>query len=149
MRKKTAKKKKKTVLIIMLLTIATIIIAILLSAIFYSYYIIAEVKELYTRVKVENIIGFDVNRSALIFGIVPRGAKGQRSVSLHNRKDEPLMVHIEVNGNISDWIYASENDFTMEANEKKEINFSVIPSKDAEFGTYDGRVRFIFKRLFP
>lgn len=131
----------------LLLVLITILLSFSLTFLFYTYCIIQDVQELDMKMKVGNIVGFDVNSSVISFGIVPIGGSGERPIILKNLKNKPLKVHIKKSGEMAEWVYISEENFIMQANESKELKFTAIPAEDAKDGAYTGKVKFIFTRI--
>ncbi len=132
----------------LLLILLTIVISFSLTFFLYTHYIIKDVQQLDMKMKIGDVVGFDTNTSVISFGIIPkRGGSGQRPVVLRNMRDEPLRVYIKKSGEMEKWVYISENNFILGANEKKELIFTAMPSRDAEKGAYKGKVYFIFVRV--
>jgi len=132
---------------ILLIVLITILLSFSLTFLFYNWYIIQDIQELGMKMKIGSIVGFDTNSSAISFGIVPIGGSSERPVILKNIHNKPLNVHIKKDGEMAKWVYFSENDFILEGNETKEIKVEAIPSYNAQDGAYEGKVKFIFKRV--
>ena len=92
-------------------------------------------------------IGFDLNNTTKTFGLVQPGQSSSREVSIENNHNIPVLVIIKSKGEISNFLIVSENDFILKPNEKKEISFSVFPTKDIEFREYNGFVEIVLKKI--
>ena len=137
---------KKNHLFILLLVIA--LIGITATILFYSFYIIADVREFNITLTVGEHAGFDVDTEKLAFGMVsPGGNSCTRYIFISNKKDYPLNVHINFYGNLAEWITVSENYFVLEPGEEKKLSFSASAPKGSAYGNYTGKARFVFKRV--
>lgn len=132
---------------ILLLALAAVLFSFGAASLFYTHYMVRGIHELDMKLKVGDVAGFDVNSSVISFGIIPKtGGSSQRTVFLRNMDNKPVNVHAGTSGEIGEWVHISEDDFVLEANEKKEIKFTAFPPKDAERGAYTGKARFVFTR---
>jgi len=137
---------KKNYFFILLFVIA--IIGITVAILFYSFYIIADVRELNMTLIVGDHAGLDVDTEKLAFGmIMPASSSSTRYVFLSNKKDYPLKVYINFYGNFTDWISVSDNYFVLQPNEEKKLSFTASAPRDAAYGNYTGTARFVFKRI--
>jgi len=137
---------KKNYLFILLLVIA--LISITATNLFYSFYIIADVKEFNMSLIVGDYAGFDVDTERLAFGMVsPGGNSCIRFIDLSNKKDYPLKVYINFYGNLAELVSVPENYFILQPNEEKKLSFSASAPRDAAYGNYTGKARFVFKRV--
>jgi len=127
--------------------IVTIFFSFSLTFLFYTYYYLQDVQEIYMKMKIGDIIGFDTNSSVISFGIVPIGGSSERKATLKNMQGIPLRVRTKKMGEMAKWVYVSEEDFILEAYEEKELKFTAVPSTDAKKGAYDGSIRFVFTRV--
>ena len=111
-----------------------------------SQFMVTDEKEIYTSIIVSDHVGFDLNSTALTFGMAQPGKSASRILSIENNFDFSNKVNIKIRGNISNFLTVSENDFVLNSGEKKELNFVTVPSKDALFGKYEGFVTITLKR---
>lgn len=124
------------------------IISITATILFYSFYIIADVKELDMSLIVGKHTGLDVGTEKLTFGmIMPAGNSCTRYVFLSNKKNYPLKVYINFYGDLADWVSVSDNYFVLQPDEEKKLSFTANAQKDATYGNYTGTARFVFKRV--
>ncbi len=137
---------KKNHLFILLLVIT--LISITTTILFYSFYVIENVREFDMSLIVGDHAGFDVDTEKLSFGMVmPAGSSCTRYIFISNKKDYPLKVYINFYGNFADWVSVSDNYFVLKPDEEKKLSFTANAQKDAVYGNYTGKARFIFKRV--
>ncbi len=137
---------KKNHIFILLLVIA--LISITTTILFYSFYVIKNVREFDMYLIVGNHTGFDVNTEKLTFGMItPTGSSCTRYIFISNKKDYPLRVYINFYGNFANWVSVSENYFVLKPGEEKKLSFSATAPRNAAYGNYTGKARFVFKRV--
>ena len=103
-----------------------ILIIIILAVFFISKLIILDKVEIYTEAILGKTPGFDLNGTALTFGrVVPENA-GSRSIDIKNEFDKRILVSIVSEGDISNFLIVSENDFILMPGENKTVGFSVL-----------------------
>ena len=102
-----------------------------------------DTKIYYTSVNVTEIIGFDLNGTALIFGNVFSGGALNRNLIITNEFDFPIILKIEINGTISP-LLISESGIRIENNKTKKISFSARVPDNYSNGFYDGYVKIDF-----
>jgi len=137
---------KKNYLFILLLVIA--LISITATILFYSFYIVEDVREFDMSLIVGDHAGFDVDTEKISFGmIMPAGNSCTRYVFVSNKKNHPLKVYISLHGNFADWVSVSDNCFVLQPGEEKKLSFSASAPRDAAYGNYTGKARFVFKRV--
>lgn len=129
------------------LSLAALILIILISIVNISFNSgVLEKKILPAKVIVGDMYGFDLNSSALIFGMLMPGGSSSRSINLENKYNQKIKVNIYSEGDIKKFILVSENNFILKENETKSISFSVNAPLDAHFGTYEGKVYIIITK---
>lgn len=139
--------KKKTEKLGLVLIFLLIFFLILFLFLFVGNILILDKKQIYTNVHVANYSGFDLNSTALTFGFVNPGQGAQRSVIIKNDFDKKAKIIIRIKGNISDFLIVSENNFFLEKNQSKEIDFSILLPKNIDFGEYTGIINIILKKF--
>ena len=133
---------------IFILLLITALISITATILFYSFYKIVDVKEIDMTLIVGDHAGLDVNTEKLSFGMVmPTGSSCTRYVNLSNKKDYSLKVYILFFGSFAEEVSVSENYFILNSGEGKKLSFSAIAPKNAAYGNYTGKARFVFKRV--
>ena len=136
--------KKNLFILLLIITLISITATIL----FYSFYIIADAREFNMTLIVGYHAGFDVNTERLAFGMVsPGGNSCTRFIDLSNKKDYPLKIYINFEGDLADWISVSDNYFIINPGEEKKLSFSASAPKGSAYGNYSGTARFVFKRI--
>ena len=133
-----------------IILITLVLIIFLLSVILYSNFIdyisILEKKETYASVNVADYIGFDVNATALKFGTISPGNSGSKKIYLENTYSYDVSIEIYVEGEIMKFLEVSDNNFILKKGDQKEVGFTVKIPKEAEYGTYEGKVVTIIKK---
>jgi len=128
------------------MVVICILFSIGLTGIFYSLYMIKEVKEVDMLLKVSDVVGLNTDSDAIKFGIVPPAGIGTRTFILKNDYEIPLKTYIEISGDIKPFIRLEDNYFWLNPGEQKEIKIYADVPKDAEFGEYKGKMRVLLKR---
>lgn len=129
-----------------------IIIILLLFLIFIllinlvNQFMILDKKEIYTSIIVSDHVGFDLNGTALTFGMVQPEKSASRSLLVENNFIFSSKVNVGVRGNITDFLIVSDNNFILNPGERIKLDFVAVPSKDALFGKYDGFIIITLKR---
>jgi len=108
---------------------------------------IIEKKEIYANVIVGEKYGFDLNGTALTFGMITPGASSSsREIILTNNYKRDVLVEISSQGVIKDFLKISKNNFILKTNETDKIGFIVSVPLDCKFGSYDGEVTILIKK---
>ena len=124
-----------------------LILIILISIVNISYNSgVLEKKTLPAKVIVGNKYGFDINASALTFGMLMPGGSSSRDINIENKYNEKVKVNIYSEGDIKDFILVSENNFILEEDEAKSLSFTATAPLDADFRTYEGTVYIIIAK---
>lgn len=92
-------------------------------------------------------LGFDVSSERLNYGIMPINSPSAKTVKMANDYGAPAKVKARSHGNISNYISLGENNFILNANQKKEIYVRFDGAESN--GTYDGEleVRIIIPHI--
>lgn len=139
--KKLGKENKIFIFLTAVLSVLFIILAIIL----FDRLNISEKKDIYASFIVSDRYGFDLNDSALTFGMVAPGQSSFRRIFIENKHDNKVSVTVMAFGNIKDYIIVSENEFNLKPHEKKSVVFTAYAPKNISFGKYDGKISFLFK----
>lgn len=137
--------KLKNLLLILILII--VVFVCLTKILVYSFFL-DDYEELDVYVTVENIIGFNVNNSALYFGAMPPGGVGTRDIFLFNNDCDKCRVSIKGDGEIASWLYVSDNNFVMFKGENKTVNVKLYVPSNAEYGNYTAKLKIYFWKTF-
>jgi len=138
-------------LYLMTVILAGVLIAGVAATYFFiQTFLVADIYEIKMDVKVidENRVGVTVDTDALHFGKVPREGAGMRNITLDNNDARPHLVKMKAFGNISQFIYVSENDFVMEPKESRNVTVTANPSSDVQTGYYEGTLQIIFMNMW-
>jgi len=93
-----------------------------------------------------NIIGMNADADALHFGTVPRRGTSTRRMDIVNNQNYPLFVNISIEGDFTDWINVSDNNFILQPEESSRIIFKTKVPEDAPFRIYNGTVYITLRR---
>jgi hypothetical protein len=107
---------------------------------------IIDKKVIYAEVVLGDKYGFEINGSALKFGMIDNTASSTKTINLSNNYNENVKIEIYSKGKIKRFITVSENDFILEKNQVKTISFAVSFPENSEYGKYDGEVVVLIKR---
>src|SRR3989344_258342 len=105
-----------------------IILIFIISVVLFCYYNFNGIQIYKYDIIVGNHIGFNLDNDMLHFGTVPKGENSKRSVVIRNT-GEKSKVRIKAFGEISDFIYASDNNFILLPEESKEITLYIYTNK--------------------
>jgi hypothetical protein len=104
-------------------------------------------EQVYTSFIISETLGFDLNPEALTFGKIGPGQSAKRDLQIENNFDRKARVDIRVKGEVKDYLTVSENDFFLEAGERKNISFAVYTPKDIPKGKYEGVINIFLKKF--
>lgn len=124
------------------LFIASLII--FLSVLYLNFIIVLEKKEIITTVIVGDKSGFDLNKTALTFGMITPGSSSQRNLVIENNYNFPVKVELRVGGDIKRFLVFKKIIY-LDVGEKKTIGINAIASIDEKSGDYYGKMIFITK----
>lgn len=109
-----------------------------------NFFILDRVK-IYTEVILGDRSGFDLNNTALTFGMVVPGNAASREISIRNNFEKSVRGEIISKGEISEFLIISENNFILTPNEERNISFSVLFPKGSEMKKYKGWIEIKLK----
>jgi len=138
---------KKIMGIILAVFLIAIIILLIISIknILDSFSII-EKQQVYTKIIVSDKYGFDLNNTALTFGMIKAGGASSRDLTVENRYPLNVKVDIYTKGDISRFISMSKNNFVLNKTSSERITFVASAPKNTENGVYDGYIYIIIKK---
>ena len=128
-----------------ILTTTTLIIVLL--APFLLLPIGSEKKTIDMSIAVGDHIGFAIGTPGLNFGTVPAGGSSSREIEIDDGIDGVSNVHLRVTGELHDWTYFSDNDFSVSGDEPRLVKIRVLVPPDAEPKSYTGRLEVNIKKL--
>jgi len=136
----------KKILIIAILIIIIFALSIYLYSNLIDYLSIIEKKQIYAKVIIGENYGFDINGSALTFGMItPEGDTASREIILENIYGRNVRIEFYVEGNIKKFMSISENELILRKDEKRKISFIVSAPENTPYGTYDGNVKILIR----
>jgi hypothetical protein len=129
-----------------LLAFSGILFIILLLFIIFNSWNILEKKEIPANFIIGERLGFDLNSSALTFGMLPPGASSSRAIEITNDFNREVFVSIYSSRSIIKFTRISENDFYLAPGETRSVSFTVYTEKNSTFGQYNGFIKIIIKK---
>ena len=136
---------KKTIFISIIIILIIIFLCIFLYSNIIDYISTYEKREIYAQVIVSDNFGVAINGTSLIFGMTLPGGSSRKDIQLENNYNHNVKFKIYMEGNISDFLIVSENNFILKPHENKTLTFNVNIPKNAPMGTYDGKVFFVIR----
>ena len=136
-------KKSNLMIFLSIIVILISIIALIFSFVNYLNKLI-EVKEYEVIFFVESgRAGFDLNSTALTFGIIPPGGGGTRKIDIENSYDFPIKVKFLVSENLADYMELPKGMF-LESGQKETVSININMPRNAEQTNYTGKFRIEF-----
>ena len=127
--------------VIIVLAIISLITFLYSSFLFFRAPVVLQVIEFPASVSVtENVVGFDLNSSALVFGSIVKGSKITRRVSVENKYFFDIKVQFNFYGEITP-LFEKISFIKISSGETKSIPISIISKMDTSFGNYSGFVK--------
>ncbi len=137
------KKNMNWILIFAALIILLSIASLVFSFINYSNKPI-EKREFEVKFSVEaGRAGFDINGSALTFGIIPPGGGGTRKIDIENKYDFTIKVKFLISENLADYMELPKEMF-LKKGQKETVSVNVNMPRNAEQTNYTGKFRIEF-----
>ena len=94
----------------------------------------------------EGRAGFDINGTALTFGIIPPGGGGTRKIDIENKYDFPVKVKFSISNNLADYLELPGQMF-LEKGQKETAIININMPRDAEQANYTGIFRIEFYKV--
>lgn len=126
---------------------SAILILFLVYWMYFVFIIPSESNEISIMVSVDDIMGFNLTDTALVFGTIPPGGVGGKNITINNNAKIPQFVHITSTGVAGDWIMVSNNNFFILPNDQKIITSKLFVPMDAKHGEYTGILNIQFKKI--
>ncbi|MEM2932750.1 MAG: hypothetical protein QW622_00860 [Candidatus Pacearchaeota archaeon] len=89
-------------------------------------------------------VGFDLSQEYVHFGIVPPNGSSTKDIFIYNSLNKSFKINIEVEGNISNFVYAKDSSRVILPKENKTITLIAIVPANASYGNYSGKIRILF-----
>ncbi len=128
-----------------------VFLAFILVVQIVSLFFGGEQKPIYTEtffanVEVGTYTGFDVNGSALMFGMVTPGSSSLRVLDFQNNYGFPVLIDIVGEGDIASFL--SFKKVVVETGGKKRISIGAYAPPNSSYGVYSGNISVrIFRHL--
>lgn len=107
----------------------------------------SDVRGFDARLVVGNVPGINNDIEYFDFGEVPvSGGMVNKFMDIQGGNFSQR-IHIEVSGDISDFISVSENDFVIGVGEMKRVTVRAVVLDGIESGEYDGRINFYYSEI--
>ncbi|MBW2980862.1 hypothetical protein KY360_05590 [Candidatus Woesearchaeota archaeon] len=137
---------KRHQLVVLIICVA--LLSISLTLLVHSFHKIKHIEHIPMDVIVGTHLGMNIDTDALHFGMIGRNGCGNRNILVKHQYDSPVKVVIDVTGELEGWTWIEENDFILNKNGERKIEFKVCAPADAILGKeYTGTARIILKRL--
>ena len=127
-----------------ILLLAAILFGLVLAFIIFKTVIITESYSIDMHVTIDNATGVNVATDAIYFGTIKPGNSVTKIITIENSEQRHKVI-IKTPAKFSEWLHY-EHFLFMEPEEKKEIELTVAIPKDAEYGTYHGKLKVNFYR---
>jgi hypothetical protein len=130
-----------------LIMLCVVVITAVSFILFYSYYMVLQVREIKMQLTIGDHIGFNVDTDALYFGTIPPGGIGNREIHIKNENYTQVKVNIKIFGPARKWIQVTNNNFILKKGESKDITFYSYVPKNIAYGIYNGEIKIIFTKF--
>ena len=131
----------------LLILVIILLLLFSFSILFLPRFLLCDTIELDAYLVVGDHLGFNVDTTAIYFGTAPPGASPSRSVYINNTGCRKSRVVVEVEGDFSEWVDISDNNFILLMGEGKDVDFVVTIPSDAGLGNYSSKVKFYFWKI--
>jgi len=129
-----------------------VLVALLVVIISSSFYIFLksmntlEVREIPTRIEINNFVGIDLSNDTLAFGTIFPGGRARRNLTITSGFDQDVLVRIRVDGIMEDWMYGYERSFFLGPYEERGFSFVTEPPEETPIGPYNSTVIISFHK---
>ncbi|NIO23322.1 MAG: hypothetical protein GTN38_04845 [Candidatus Aenigmarchaeota archaeon] len=129
-----------------LITVVAVLLAISFTYLWFENFVIYSTEEVDMHLKVTEgyMVGVNTRTDALYFGKVRKGGLSTRKIILDNYDENPHFVQIRTFGDLSKWVYVSDNNFVLPSNESKNVSVSCDVPIDADVGNYTGKLQVVY-----
>ncbi len=130
--------------------VAVVIIAVSFVYLWFENFVIFSTEEVDMHIKVVGgkMIGINTDTDAIYFGKVRKGGLATRKIIIDNNDDRPHMIQIKTFGDLSKWVYVSENNFILDPSESKNVSVSCEVPTDVEIGNYTGKLQVVYLNVW-
>lgn len=131
---------------IILMSAIIVFIGIAVTSMLYVNYKVVSVEEIGFDLEIGNEMGFNIDTDAIHFGRVPLGGSSKKQINLTNNKEFDVLIVVQKDSEINDWISIGENKFVLVPGENKEVSISIKIPLDAEYDKYEGKIKVVSLR---
>lgn len=133
-----------------LVSFVAVVVAISFTYLWFDNVVIYSVEEIDMHLKVVKgrIAGVNIDTDALYFGMIGQGGLSARTILLDNYDNRSHLVQIRTLGELSEWVYVSDNNLIIEPNERKNVSVSCDIPRDAEVGNYTGKLQAVYFNIW-
>ena len=123
--------------------LAIISISLSLVILFHSLFILNAnvIKEIPIKLEISQVIGFEVNETALTFGKIPPGASSTKKVILTNNEERNVRVILKVDDTSSSIVKLTEDDLILKPQETKIVYAVATAPSIAKNKQYEGKIK--------
>jgi len=134
---------------IMLLSLIVVLVSltVVVGYVGYNRYYMVDTLSKDLHLEVGDKIGVNLDTDKIYFGKTHPGGMAKRHLNISNNYGFSVRTNINVEGEITDFISVSENNFIIEPHSSKEITYYAETTEDTEKGTYEGKTIVVFKRV--
>lgn len=123
------------------------LICVTSTMLFYSFYVVEDLKVIPMDIVVSDHYGFNLDTDAMHFGMTTSPGSTSRALNISQKGEHPLMVDIKTDGDIGDWVYPDDNGFVLEPGIIKEVMLTINVPENIDYGQYNGTIKVFFKRV--
>ena len=147
MEKEKNTKKRKVFLYSLIIFLLSISVILFLFSIFLKSSVILDKKEIPIVFTIGNKTAFNISKEAsdINLGTIKKESFSSREISVKNNYNFPIILEIDVEGNIKDFL-SFEKIINLNVSEEKQIKISTILIADEPYGDYSGKLIITFKK---
>ncbi len=132
---------------LLLILVLIAVVCVTSTMLFYSFYIVEDVKVIPMDMVVSDHYGFNLDTDAMHFGMSTSPGSTKRALNISQNGEHPLMVEIKTYGDIGNWVYPEDNGFVLEPGIIKEVMLNINVPENIGYGQYNGTISVFFKRI--
>jgi hypothetical protein len=133
--------------ILPLLFLALALAGIASAFIFYSFYLIVDVRTFPMDAQVSNHNSFNLTSGTINFGKITSPGWAGRSIYVDNKNDFPVQVDVSATNEFKKWLYINSSSFRLEPGENRVVYLELNMPKDIPENPYKGTLRVVITRI--
>lgn len=138
--------RKRVILLSIILIVIAASIAYSLSESLFVYSVVEF--DMHAKVVEGKMVGVNIDTDALYFGKIRKGGLSTRWIIVDNQDEDPHLIRIRTFGDLSKWVYVSDNNFILANNESRRVTVSCDVPQEAEVGNYTGRLQVVYLNVW-